>query len=139
MDHALFGAVLRTYISSEGVEWVADNVCVFDGLEWVKERCTEWYSTRRSEKLAGELLREDEKNLSTSTPDVEEGKDKKVSDLHDHWDEALVPVPASIPQGLEIIEAEAVMDRKSAFIGRACRITDPSQVSVILWSFSGRC
>ena len=71
-------------------------------------------------------MREDERSVAT-TPDVEEGKDKKVSGLHDHWDEPSVPLP-SIPQGIEIVEAEAITDRKSAFIGRACRITDPSQV-----------
>lgn len=51
VDHALFGAILKTYISSEGVEWIPDTVCVFDGLEWVKERCTEWYGAKKSEKL----------------------------------------------------------------------------------------
>ena len=129
MDHSLFGAVLRTYISSEGVEWIADNVCVFDGLEWVKERCTEWYNNKKSEKLAGELLREDER--STAMPDVEEGKDKKVSGLHDQWEEPAPPMP-SIPQGIEIVEAEPITDRKSAFVGRACRITDPSQACLPL-------
>jgi hypothetical protein len=125
VDHSLFGAILRTYISSEGVEWVADNVCVFDGLEWVKERCTEWYGAKKSEKLAGELLREDER--SVETPDIEEEKGKKVSGLHDRWEEPSTPLP-SIPQDIEIIEAEPITDRKSAFVGRACRITDPSQV-----------
>ncbi|GJE85019.1 UPF0029-domain-containing protein [Phanerochaete sordida] len=132
VDHALFGAILRTYISSEGVEWIADTVCVFDGLEWVKERCTEWYNNKKSEKLAGELLREDEKNLAASVPDVEEDKNKKISGLNESWEEASTPVPTGIPEGLEIIEAEPVVDRKSAFVGRACRITDPSQVPIIL-------
>ncbi|EKM59868.1 uncharacterized protein PHACADRAFT_115180 [Phanerochaete carnosa HHB-10118-sp] len=132
VDHALFGAVLRTYISSEGVEWVADNVCVFDGLEWAKERCTEWYNTKKSEKIAGELLREDEKNLAVNVPDVEEGKDKKVSGLHEQWEETSAPISANIPQGIVIIEAEPIVDRKSVFVGRACRVRDPSQVPLIL-------
>ena len=99
---------------------------MFDGLEWVKERSAEWYDTKKSEKLAGELLREDEKGVSAA--DVEEGKDKKVSGLNDHWEEPSVPVSTAIPQGIEIVEAEPITDRKSAFVGRACRITDPSQV-----------
>ena len=132
VDHSLFGVVLKTFISTEGVEWVPDTVCVFDGLEWVKERCTEWYDTKKSEKLAGELLREDEKGASTE--DVEEGKDKKVSGLHDHWEES--PVPAAIPQGIEIVEAEPITDRKSVFVGRACRISDPSQVCGNIVSFN---
>ncbi len=128
VESPLFGAVLRTYISSEGVEWVQDSVCVFDGLEWVKERCAEWFEAKKSEKLARELLREDERNLSA--PDVEESDDKKVSELQEHFEEQMV-VPSTILQGIEIIEAEPIHDRKSTFVGRACRITDPSQAGYI--------
>ncbi|KAI0092147.1 imprinted and ancient [Irpex rosettiformis] len=131
VDSALWGAVLRTYISSEGVEWVADTVCVFDGLEWVKERCASWHGTKKSEKLAGELLREDERNLSATN--IEEGKNKKVSEISDdHHEEQVSSVPAAIPVGIQIVEAEAIIDRKSAFVGRACRVTDPSQVPLVL-------
>lgn len=129
VDSGLFGSILRTYISTEGVEWTADSVCVFDGLEWVKERCTVWYEAKKDEKLAGELLRGDEKAFAAA--DVEEDKNKKVSELHDsHQEEQAVPTPTAIPQGIQIIEVEPITDRKSAFIGRACPITDPSQVSI---------
>lgn len=132
VDAALFGSILRTYISSEGVEWAADSVCVFDGLDWVKERCTAWYSTKKSEKLASELMREDERHLAVL--DVEEDKNKKVSELNDsHSEEHIASIPASIPEGIQIIEAETITDRKSAFIGRACRITDPSHVRSSLY------
>lgn len=118
------------------MEWIPDNVCVFDGLEWVKERCTEWYSTKKSEKLAGELLREDEKSISAA--DVpEESKDKKVSGLHDQWEEQVASMAAAMPKDVQIIEAEPIVDRKSAFVGRACRITDPSEVccSAVSWVY----
>ena len=123
MDPILFGTVLKTYMSAEGVEWVRDMVCVFDGLEWVKERCTEWYRAKKSEKLASEMQREDEKNYSAA-----EGEDKRASGSNDHWQESPVPPPTT--SGLEIIEAEPIVDRKSSFVGRACHITDPSQVSL---------
>jgi len=38
-----------------------------------------------------------------------------------------------LPEGLEIIEAEPIVDRKSSFVGRACKITSPDQVAE-LWS-----
>ena len=57
-----------------------------------------------------------------------EDKDKKVSQLHDQTEETPLPTPVNIPKGIEIVEAEPIIDRKSAFVGRACRITDPSQV-----------
>lgn len=126
VDSTIFGAVLRTYISSEGVEWVNDSVCVFDGLEWVKERCAEWYGDKKSEKLAGQLLREDER--STTLPDVEEDENKKVSELHDDTEDPLPSISVNIPEGVEIITAEPIVDRRSAFVGRACRISNPSQV-----------
>lgn len=131
VDAALFGSILRTYISSEGVEWVADNVCVFDGLEWVKERCTAWYNAKKSEKLAGELMREDERNLPV--PDVEEDENKTVSELFEtQHEEQITSIPVVIPQGIQIVEALPITDRKSAFVGRACQITDPSQVCLVL-------
>lgn len=130
VDSALFGAVLRTFISSEGVEWVPDSVCVFDGLEAVKERCAEWFGKKRSEKLAGELLREDERGPPAGLEGaLEEGKDeKKVVVLEDHLEASSPPLAVAMPAGIEIIEAEPITDRKSSFVGRACKITDPAHV-----------
>ncbi|KAI0700615.1 UPF0029-domain-containing protein [Cytidiella melzeri] len=131
VDSALWGAVLRTYMSSEGVEWAEDSVCVFDGLEWVKERCAAWYATKKSEKLAGELLRADERNFAAG--DVEEEPPNAVVELHNsHAEQDRQPAPSAIPKGIVIVEAEPIIDRKSAFVGRACRINDPSQVPSIL-------
>ncbi|KAH8096666.1 ribosomal protein S5 domain 2-type protein [Cristinia sonorae] len=134
VDSVLFGAVLRTFISSEGVEWVPDSVCVFDGLELVKERCSEWFGQKKSEKLAGELLREDERGPPVGLDGaLEVGKDKKkITQLEDHVDTPAPLLPVGIPDGIDIVEAEPITDRKSAFVGRACKITDPAQVPLIL-------
>ncbi|KAK7696239.1 hypothetical protein QCA50_000892 [Cerrena zonata] len=130
VDATLFGTILRTFISNEAIEWTADSVCVFDGLEWVKERCTEWFEQRKNEKAVGELLREDERGAAHV--DVEEGKGKQVAELlHDEPADAKIPI-VTMPEGIEITEAEAITDRKSSFVGRACRITHPSQVPLIL-------
>lgn len=126
VDATLFGSILRTFISSEAIEWTPDSVCVFDGLEWVKERCTEWFEQRKNEKAVGELLREDERGAAHI--DVEEGKGKKVAELvHDEPADPQLSV-VSMPEGIEITEAEPITDRRSSFVGRACRITHPSQV-----------
>lgn len=107
-----------------------DSVCVFDGLESVKERCAEWFSQKKSEKLAGELLREDERGPPAGLDSaLEVGKDKKkIVELEEHVDALIAPLAVGIPEGIEIIVAEPITDRKSAFVGRACRITDPAQV-----------
>ncbi|KAJ7056990.1 ribosomal protein S5 domain 2-type protein [Mycena amicta] len=118
-DPALFGAVLRTFISvTSGVEWAGD-VCVFDGLQNVLERCATWYGERLSADAVGELQR------------VEE---------HPHSPERTSPPPpppiadavAPLPDGIKIFVAEPITDRKSAFVGRACAISDPVQVPIIL-------
>ena len=103
--------------------------------------------------MAGQVLRDDEKvqgqgGSGSATPrgeDVEEAKDKRVSELHDTSASSLSPSPSSSSpsltpaptpspalSGIQIIEADPVLDRKSAFVGRACRITDPAQVPLVL-------
>ncbi|KAI0705758.1 UPF0029-domain-containing protein [Cerioporus squamosus] len=130
VDAPLFGTVLRTYISRGAVEWTPGAECVFDGLEWVKERCTEWLGERMSEKKVGELLRGDERHGSEAgenghvQEETESGNSKVARAVPD--------IPAEMPPGIIIVEAEPILDRKSAFVGRACRITDPSQVPLIL-------
>jgi hypothetical protein len=112
-DSGLFGSILRTYISKDGVEWTPDVVCVFDGLQNVLERCTDWYSDH---------LRADSERREVT----QENQDSEVSNP---GSEAFVPETTSlVPEGITIVEAEAITDRKSVFVGRACRITDPSQV-----------
>ncbi|KAI0737786.1 UPF0029-domain-containing protein [Daedaleopsis nitida] len=128
VDAVLFGSVLRTYISRGAVEWTAGSECVFDGLEWVKERCTEWLGERMSEKKVGEVLREDERargqQEQRGLDEHQEGTRREPRQVPD--------VAAEMPPGIDIVEAEPIQDRKSAFVARACRITDPSQVPLIL-------
>ncbi|KAG6897186.1 hypothetical protein C0992_003575 [Termitomyces sp. T32_za158] len=113
-DSGLFGSILRTFISVNGVEWAADSVCVFDGLQSVVERCTAWYENRLSMEKAGELLREDAKEqLHTDTPPIE-------ADNHTSSENTAAVETSlnSLPEGLELFVAEPITDRKSVFIGR---------------------
>ncbi|GBE79825.1 Protein IMPACT homolog [Sparassis crispa] len=124
VDAALFGTVLRTYISKGGVEIVPGEVCVFDGVEWVKEKCAEWVGERMSAVKVEEIMRESEKECLSDIDGEAEQVSKGKAEI--------LMVPTRIPDGVEIVEAEPIVDRKSVFIGRACRITDPSQVEMIL-------
>lgn len=124
VDSVLFGAVLRTYISRDGVEWIEGGVCVFDGVEWTRERCVEWVGERMSVVRVGELVREDEKPAQEQSDEQGGRVEERRQDVPQE--------EVEMPEGTEFTVAEPIVDRKSVFIGRACQITDPSQVPVIL-------
>lgn len=129
----IFGSVLRTFISAtDGVEWTPETVCVFDGLENVREKCGRWYEEQLSEKAAGEMVREETKESKIPPgSDDPSGPPETIQSVHSTAPEPQASV--ELPEGLEIIEAEPVVDRKSSFVGRACRITSPDQVAGV-WS-----
>jgi len=122
-DSDLFGSVLRTFISVNGVDWVSE-VCVFDGLQNVIERCVSWYESHLSAEKVGKLVREDAKDRVDLQPSLTELEEPEP-----------IVSPSQgfvLPDGVEIVEAEAITDRKSVFVGRACRISHPSEVPLIL-------
>ncbi|PPQ68621.1 hypothetical protein CVT25_005531 [Psilocybe cyanescens] len=126
-DANLFGSILRTYISVSGVEWLEDTVCVFDGLQNVLDRCVSWYEDRLSAEKAGELVRDDGKEaVAVSTRPVSP-TGQTNAEISGIADSAPAPVPNALPIGIHIYVAEPITDRKSAFVGRACRIHHPSE------------
>ena len=46
------------------------------------------------------------------------------------------PIPTvqdvALPEGIKLINAEPIVDRRSVFVGRACQISHPSQVRRVL-------
>ncbi|KAF8208204.1 ribosomal protein S5 domain 2-type protein [Mycena galopus ATCC 62051] len=121
-DAALFGEILRTFISSaSGVEWVPDTVCVFDGLQSVLDRCAAWYGDRLSADAAGAMVRADMHSEQPTPPAPPVSRETPPAT-------ELPPMP----EGIQMFVAEPINDRKSAFVGRACAISDPSEVPIIL-------
>ncbi|KAI5893611.1 succinic semialdehyde dehydrogenase [Schizophyllum commune H4-8] len=128
-DSDLFGRILRTYISVSGVDFIPGLVCVFDGVQHILEHLTQWYEEHLSAEKAGDLQRELEKEAHAEQVHASE------NDASRHAPRAILPSrepPPPLPEGTEIFEAEPIVDRKSVFIGRAVRITHPSQVPVII-------
>jgi len=132
VDASLFGAVLRTYISRDGVEWAPGGVCVFDGVEWVREACVRWLEERMSELKAGEILREDERAEGRGEAEERTEERERVEADERKKRAEQSEAEARMPEGVDFTVAEPIVDRKSVFIGRACRITHPSQVPMIL-------
>ena len=126
----IFGSVLRTFISTtHGVEWTPETVCVFDGLENVREKCGKWYQEQLSEKAAGEMVREETKEAKGLSGSNDASDPPECVSSARSTSEPQTPV--ELPEGLKITEAEPVVDRKSSFVGRACRITSPDQVALV--------
>jgi len=118
VDPDLFGSIIKTFMSVNGIEWTPGVVCVFDGLQTVLERVLHWYEQRLESKRAGEALRE-QNHPSRHLTDPEK---PSVS-------ASLNTQSTALPEGIKLFEAAPIVDRKSAFVGRACRISDPGQAS----------
>jgi hypothetical protein len=126
VDSSLFGSVLKTYISAGRVEFTAGEVAIFDGIENAREVVQKWYEHRLNTNKAAELLREDSKAHSHSTIDPEHQVDAEFE--ANNIVSSSTPNTAELPEGVFIWVSDPVTDRKSTFIGRACRITHPSEV-----------
>jgi hypothetical protein len=111
-------------MSINGAEWTPGVVCVFDGLQSVLERVLHWYEQRLESKRAGEALRE-QSHPSAHLIDSEKPDASSSTPVSAPLDTQSV----ALPEGIKLYEAAPIIDRKSAFIGRACRISNPSQVS----------
>lgn len=131
-DSNLFGAILRVYISVNGVEWAADSICVFDGLQRLLELCTEWYDEKLTNYAIGQVIRDAAEETNNSKATTSTAFLNSDTDENHRAPTATTAPTFGIPEGIQIFEAEPITDRKSAFVGRACRISHPSQVPLIL-------
>ncbi|KZT29398.1 imprinted and ancient [Neolentinus lepideus HHB14362 ss-1] len=128
VDSDLFGAVLKTYMSITGVEFIPDTVCVFDGLQNVLERCVGWYEDRLTAEKAAELMRED---LESHQESHSVSSANRRAQVNGHGNGGGTQ-PVSLPPGVQMFTAEPITDRKSSFVGRSFKLSDPSQVPDIL-------
>jgi len=80
-----------------------------------------WYQERLSEEKAKEIIRGEEKEIRGAR--VEANVSSGSNDPPEH----MRPQNEMSP-GIHFFTAEPIIDRKSTFIGRACRISDPSEV-----------
>lgn len=126
VDPPLFGSILRTFISISGFEWSRDIVCVFDGLQSVLERSEAWYEDKLNREKVGESIREDPLRQDSAPQESMESMKQDGEGLATV--SRLTPTHVALPEGIKLIEAEPIVDRKSVFVGRACQISHPSQV-----------
>ncbi|KAI0278872.1 ribosomal protein S5 domain 2-type protein [Russula aff. rugulosa BPL654] len=127
VDADLFGSIIKTFMSVNGIEWTPGVVCVFDGLQSVLERVLHWYEQRLESMRAGEALRE-QSHPSPHLIDSEKSDASSSTSVSGPLNAQSV----ALPEGIKLYEAAPIVDRKSAFIGRACRISEPAQIPLIL-------
>jgi hypothetical protein len=121
-DSRLFGLILRIYISTDGVKWTAGEACIFDGIETARDLCRVWYNSRvESNSQRANAGHDDAREEFASESPIEDATHDE-----DHPPGHLPPTAFNIPT---IYEADPIVDRKSIFVGRACRISHPDQVT----------
>jgi hypothetical protein len=122
-DSELFGIVLRTFISVRGVDWIPGTVCIFDGLQSALDECTAWYQDKLSENAARRLMQDSELAGDIDQPV------RNVPAIPEVPPEMSCSKVMSVSSlTITMVEAEPILDRKSSFVGRACRISAPSDV-----------
>ncbi|GAA5871037.1 hypothetical protein JCM16303_001672 [Sporobolomyces ruberrimus] len=142
----LFGQVLRTFMhdneagTASGVEWTG-SVCLFEGIELVKEVCTAWILEQEEEKQRGEDLRQ-EAAASSEASRNNEGHQSRGGEEEDGFEEGRnqessfarrtrkapvddVPCP-------EIYSTEGLLDRKSLFVAHAARVKSMAEVDAVM-------
>ena len=133
----LFGVILRTYMHEEalgdGVQWRKGEVCLYEGIEWVRDRCAAWVAEKEEERRKKEVVRAGVGVYRIGLPEEprthsferEEEVDEAPKDATYYADEALARkiareeaanARASPVQGAvcpEIFSSEPILDRKS--------------------------
>ncbi|POY73496.1 hypothetical protein BMF94_3433 [Rhodotorula taiwanensis] len=150
VSDALFGAVLRTFmhdpdasLSSSaatldgggGVEWTG-TVCLFEGVEYVREVCARWVAERHSELAKGEQARveaaveaEDrrehlrERERGAEAAAAAEGGSNATRKTERA--RATVPCPA-------IVSSQPVVDRGSVFVGHTAKVESLEEVDAVM-------
>lgn len=96
-------------------------------MEFVKSALHGWYSEHLSKDLARQIRRDDLKPTDETDRPLDGDTETQSAAL-------AAREPLALPEGIVLVEGEPILDRKSAFVGRACAITDSSQVSSLHWS-----
>ncbi|GAK65339.1 UPF0029-domain-containing protein [Moesziomyces antarcticus] len=103
-----------------GVDWASGQVVLFEGIEWVKEKVSDWWTDKETERVKS--APSPSSQLPTAT-----ASDPQVTTF------AEVPTQGQ-PAPFEgtIFRTESIIERKSEFIGHAASITSPDQVASVL-------
>jgi hypothetical protein len=120
-----------------GVPFTPGEVCIFDGLMYAQSRVRDWHDARVAEGAAGEAARAAERS-SSATATAAASDDEEVEPAPRGPDAAAaalarLTLSAAPDRPLPTITSSpAIVDRKSAFVGHAARITDAHDVAAVV-------
>lgn len=144
MDTALFSSILKLFLggSSEAVvEWTpedATQAVLFEGCEAVKAKVESWYGVKESEaesrRRAGERGVPDEKKSGDGQVAGQEREQRLPLDqaLTNGSNKAVDAELQRLLKTKQWTTTEAVVDRKSTFIGHAIKLDRPDEVPHLL-------
>lgn len=142
------------------MKFVPGDVCVFEGLTHVQSLAKKWYATHLSSGLEGERQRTADRATSSHPQSLADGLAPKAEfntrNIHEQLatldladDENDTPRPPGpketfsygadaqngedhLPEGLEIVSSDPIVERKSSFQGHAVRVTSEKQVPLVI-------
>ncbi|KAJ9480238.1 Protein IMPACT-like protein [Pseudozyma hubeiensis] len=105
----------------KGVQWSSGEVVLFEGIEWVKEKVTDWWNEKEAERV----------KAAPSVPASDDSAQSASTNITTFSD----PTPAAqrpSPFAGTLHQTQPIIERKSEFIGYAARLTSPDQVASVL-------
>ncbi|EPQ27532.1 uncharacterized protein PFL1_05070 [Pseudozyma flocculosa PF-1] len=156
VDHSLFGEILRAFYHqkesndsrggaadlgasdwiggsmSQGVNWSTGEVILFEGIEWVKEKVSDWWIEREQSRLTNANDRGlDSRRNDAAAEDAGQATHDEDVTAFDADEPPKTSASRRSSKG-QIIQADPISDRKSVFVGYAARIRHPDEVPEVL-------
>ncbi|GAA6024352.1 hypothetical protein JCM8202_003690 [Rhodotorula sphaerocarpa] len=155
VSDALFGSVLRTFMhdpeaaslagaargaeaagEASGVEWTG-SVCLFEGIEYVREVCTRWVAERERELSRGEQARieaaveaEDRReHIRESEAERSGGETRPQQNGAAAKGQQTRKADVACP---EIVSSEPIVDRQSVFVGHTAKVESLEEVEAVM-------
>lgn len=110
--------------------WREGEVAVFEGIERAREECDSFLNDKLSE-LEVKKVNDDH----TTEEDLEQARQMQNEENAARAEAVPRIAPqleAELPEGCKLYTSEPILDRKSVFIGYACKITSPADVSRVV-------
>ncbi|KWU45749.1 UPF0029-domain-containing protein [Rhodotorula sp. JG-1b] len=152
VSDALFGAVLRTFMhdpeavsdgtTPPGIEWTG-GVCLFEGVEYVREVCGQWVADREKELAQAERARTDaaaadasekrdrQREAAAAAAAPRRGEGEGSAPVANKNQNGHASKPAAVPCPT-IVSSDPIIDRQSVFVGHTAKVESLEEVEAVM-------